>query len=93
MVFLMENTTYQVSDGAKKSFEISASELLPVLFASTVPHQHRRLQSCVGTRARLGYGKLFRHYTVRYTYVLCYRGGMPRVFASGPTNKSTNASK
>ena len=54
-------------------------------------------QSCVGTRARLGYDafdaqlrKAYLHYTVRYgyTYVCACAstrmpGGMPRVFASG----------
>ena len=42
-------------------------------------------------------GKLFRHYTIRYTRtsVCAYaiEGGMPRVFASGPLDESTHASK
>ena len=61
---------------------------------------HRRLQSCVGTQARLGYAafdaQLRKAYfvttlTVRYTYICaCVSMHRPRVFASGPHDMSTH---
>ena len=77
-------------------FEVSSTlsivEYRGTLISCLVGPLHRCLQSCVRTRARLGYAafdvhaiaeSIFCHYTVRYTYIfacicmhMLYRGGL-----------------
>ena len=71
------------------SSTLSIVKCRETLISCLVGPLHRSLQSCVGTRARLGYAafdahaiaeSVFCHYTVRYTYIayarICYIGGL-----------------
>ena len=80
--------------------EITIYIFISDITIQNLPCRHRRLQSCVGTRARLGYAafdaqlrkRIALHcmlYTVVCTCVSTWSEGTPRVFASGPCDMST----